>query len=729
MNTSQSESELTGGLRILLLGDGLDMCLAALALLHRGHTLTVLSYKTSSQIALSENGIIHLTPNIMALIQRLGLDDEDIKSIGGLRIRKLVETDGVGNTIGILDYQELEGKIWQHPWFVVGHVALADMLRSRIQATKNTRIQFILEEGAISSTDAPGGIVTFENGNTYSGDLIVAADGAQSKMLLSAQQLFRDGTEHHFPAATGNLETEAASSNTAQVASGVLWRWITDDGFTSVTRGEGSTICHTLCGGSHGTQSTSGTFTAATAPEARAGNYPEHCSDKGVISYSTAMALEVNQVPATEGLRGDRNVRWIEGRVVFVGDASHLCEPCTGTPEESICLEAAQQLTAFSDLFPGFNLTMTIEDVVSLAAIIPFDMGSECLLPLLTLFADTRTARFEQIRDIIRAERKRLPQSIPSGDPPAWPGIVFGYNAWDNAISNLRNWVWKSNPNVYWRMPICFGPMPGPRQDGQGKRHPSADSTFYNASIRFHTSRTVLESFLPNGSFRFSSPGTLAEATFAYSAIDRMAWLGGSGYRMFGLTLHGIEYTKKDGSVLPVSFLVVLFEDLADPIISGREELGFPKLFASIHVTQDQDSLELLLHWRGHRFARAQWHGLHAVQRLEELEHTGDETERGERSSQPPLVTYRYVPAVGAPGMADAEYPVLVPPPVSRPVVSRVTHIDRASVEFNPLCWSELPTLHHVVSGLADIPVLKVLEAKIVEGSGVSDVSNASRLE
>ena len=50
---------------------------------------------------------------------------------------------------------------------------------------------------------------------------------------------------------------------------------------------------------------------------------------------------------------------------------------------------------------------------------------------------------------------------------------------------------------------------------------------------------------------------------------------------------------------------------------------------------------------------------------------------------------------------------------------------NKASVSFDALSWKQLPTLHHIVDRLAEIPVYEVVEAKLVEGTGVSDVSAA----
>lgn len=96
---------------------------------------------------------------------------------------------------------------------------------------------------------------------------------------------------------------------------------------------------------------------------------------------------------------------------------------------------------------------------------------------------------------------------------------------------------------------------------------------------------------------------------------------------------------------------------------------------------------------------------------------------------------HRYIPKVGRDykGQAEAEYPVFVPHAAESKVVpSRVIRVRKtteASFRIDALGWESLPTLQHVISRLAEIPVDQIVGAKLVEGEGVPDVSSAMRLE
>jgi hypothetical protein len=42
----------------------------------------------------------------------------------------------------------------------------------------------------------------------------------------------------------------------------------------------------------------------------------------------------------------------------------------------------------------------------------------------------------------------------------------------------------------------------------------------------------------------------VAYASFSQTTLNKMEWLGGSGYKHIGLYIHGVEYVKKNGDVI-----------------------------------------------------------------------------------------------------------------------------------------------------------------------------------
>jgi hypothetical protein len=205
-----------------------------------------------------------------------------------------------------------------------------------------------------------------------------------------------------------------------------------------------------------------------------------------------------------------------------------------------------------------------------------------------------------------------------------------------------------------------------------------------------------------------------------------MQWLGGSGYKHIGLYIHGVEYVKDDGSVVQGTYLPILFENLTDPIVSGREELGMPKLYTSIDVYQRSNSYRIQTGWEG-----ALWGNF----LLEDLVEVDPSTATGALSGEADagILAYKYLPKSGQANknVAAEEYAIFDPyaDEVPTPKPKRVYTTKKASIQIDALDWEQLPTLHHVISRLADVPVFKVVGAKLVEGTGVPDVAAAGPIE
>lgn len=304
---------------------------------------------------------------------------------------------------------------------------------------------------------------------------------------------------------------------------------------------------------------------------------------------------------------------------------------------------------------------------------------------------------------------------------------IYDHDEWDSTTELLRKHLRLKNPDVYYRQPSVFGPMPGPRQDfwGRSRALASANAKYCTISIRIKTSRTLLKNLLPNSAYSFSGTGSVAYATFSLTTLDGLDWLAGGGYNHFGLYIHGIEYKQADGNIKQGTYLPVMFEDLTDPIISGREELGFPKLFSDINVDKRKDSCHVTTSWRG-----AVWGEMNLTGLEEEKEAIAVDT----GSSNQGLLVHRYMPSVGREGKGspEAEYPVFIDWAEESQIVpcktTRVLKASQGDIQINGLDWNQLPTLHHVISRLAEIPVYDVVEAKVTEGEGVMDISSAKKI-
>lgn len=261
-----------------------------------------------------------------------------------------------------------------------------------------------------------------------------------------------------------------------------------------------------------------------------------------------------------------------------------------------------------------------------------------------------------------------------------------------------------------YRMPTHFGPAPGPRQGPDGGRYACID-TPRQLIVRaaFDAQAGQLADFLPPG-FELRGPALLY-LTFCY--ITEADWLAGRGYNTFGVSIPASFEGRKEA--VDGELLLVLWENMADPIITGREELGFSKVYCELPEAQFMhDDVVCRASWDGCQFATLRLTGLNKVA-VEALP---------ESAPSAGLLHYKYVPKTGAPGEADAEYPVLTPAAGSHLKIEQAMTADGAVCRFRQSTWEELPTLVHVVNALAALSVGGCVEATVLRTRGAKDLSD-----
>jgi acetoacetate decarboxylase len=334
-------------------------------------------------------------------------------------------------------------------------------------------------------------------------------------------------------------------------------------------------------------------------------------------------------------------------------------------------------------------------------------------------------------------------RDLGSGPPPdaaRFTNYNFGHDEWDYSSQMLRKWEWENKKGLFWRMPTSFGPMPGPRQDFYGRTRDGSKAKYTTASVKFKSSRTVLENLFPTEKLKFAVADTVAYATFAVTQLDNLEWLGGRGYVHFGLYIHGVQYTKDNGDTVTGTYLPVLFENLADPILSGREELGFPKLYCDLDLKKNGQSWTLEAGWMSSKFCSLKITGLEgsSATNSDNAAQIASSGHKPPSANEEGLFFHKYIPATGGldskeRGQADVEYTAFLPyDEGASSVEKKIETTLKASsteIEFDALDWRALPTLHHIVARLKEVPVYEVVEAKVVEGTGVSDVGAARRAE
>lgn len=250
-----------------------------------------------------------------------------------------------------------------------------------------------------------------------------------------------------------------------------------------------------------------------------------------------------------------------------------------------------------------------------------------------------------------------------------------------------------------YRMPVSFGPAPGPRNLPIDKRHLRFERQTTTLSLSALTDADQLGRLLPDG---FVLRGE-QRLTVNVLNLTGIGWLAGRGYNIlmvrFPAAWEGGERVEGD-------FVPVVWESMTDPILTGRDELGWCKINADIPDLRECDGTWTgSAAWEGYRFFEAQAEGLVATD---------------VNPDPAPLLFQKYVPCTGDWGTADVSYPTATGNEAAAPeLVSAERGTGRFA--FRAARWEDMPTQYPIVNALAALPLADFGPAILLRTSGGGD--------
>lgn len=254
-----------------------------------------------------------------------------------------------------------------------------------------------------------------------------------------------------------------------------------------------------------------------------------------------------------------------------------------------------------------------------------------------------------------------------------------------------------------YRMPVVFGPAPGPRQKGDGTPWTLAETGFVRqewAAVTVRGQRDQLQALLPPGFHLDGEPSIIVQLGYFHD----LYWLAGRGYGIVNVLIPA-TYTGRTES-LAGYFMPVIWEGLADAIITGRDELGFSKLPADIPLINAEPDA-------GEVSGSASWLGCTFFEiALSELSPMTAPPRRKE-----PTLAYKYVPSTSQFGRNGADIAHVTTGAAASPAPDSTTEVEehhwsgRGGFTWHRATFEQLPTTYTAVNGLADLELGETVEA------------------
>ena len=264
--------------------------------------------------------------------------------------------------------------------------------------------------------------------------------------------------------------------------------------------------------------------------------------------------------------------------------------------------------------------------------------------------------------------------------------------------------MFKPEKNFAYLMPAHFG-------GGKFDPNETINQKAVGLSISYETDAKILENFIPEG-LELLAP----TVDVSFSKFTEINWMHGGQYNVINVAVPVRFHGKKDE--LDGIYTLIVWENKTAPILGGREQTGQPKVFANI------EDLHIL---KPHYTTTASYEGNTFLnidfEATEEL--TGDDL--GTIKPQFAAINnigWRYIPKVGGPGAELSQF-ILYPQGMD---------VEHAQIGKGSLKWTEMtpvqnPSQWWMINSLAALPIKKITQAVLTEGSATLHSKGSKLIE
>ncbi|OBT56352.1 hypothetical protein VE04_02908 [Pseudogymnoascus sp. 24MN13] len=690
---SKYETVLEGyePLKVLVAGGGIGGLSAAIFLRRAGHQVEIFE---SSRFASEAGAAIHIPSNVNGLLRRMGMIPEDH---GANQTEWVSEYRPNGEMVFQKDVRPLSS-VFPYPWQLIHRVDLHNALKSFAVSPEGIGHPVVLNlRSKVVSINIDTPSLTLEDGFTYTGDLLIGADGVHSKLRTSIAKdcplpTPSGSSAFRFLIPADVIRADPKTAHFLERKGEMRLLYGTDRRIVIYPCRNNTLINFVALHPDEETEADGDNWDQAASKDSMLSCFSSYPEDvRLLLAKASAETIKLWKLLDHEELGKDN---WVRGKACLLGDAAHAFLP-----------------------HQGQGGAQAIEDGAALGALFPLGTQASDVPRRLQLYVQARYDRATLVQDFTRQAAFKTTHGKHGGkviDPMQFTEINFRHDAYDHARGILLRELARNA--TYRRAPFSFGPSPGPRQDHMGRLRNLGEHSYKTSYLTFKTHKSYISTLLPSEELSIDTNGSWATATLAVTRLANLSWLGGRGYSFFALYIHNVTSDDKTatgastddelatGGAKKGDFIPVMFENKADPIITGREELGFSKVFATLEDTSTASSYTLSAGWEGTEFCTLTLEGL-------------VEVPSAEPTTQAPTLHWNAVTSSKESGHNYCGT-VTVYPPFPTSEGQREWKAGVAKVNFTVLGGQQLvqafPTLSHIIEGLRGIQIVEVLKSGVL---------------
>jgi len=234
-----------------------------------------------------------------------------------------------------------------------------------------------------------------------------------------------------------------------------------------------------------------------------------------------------------------------------------------------------------------------------------------------------------------------------------------------------------------------------------------------SVAVSFLTDQKQIEAMLPSGkNLSIYGPPIVTVVAVYQGSLN---WLAGRGYNLM-LVMLPVVHSGKKGQTIGF-FLPVVWENMTEPIMMGRETLGWPKIYADLPPARKlNDTWQTVAAWDGFQFVEINVKDIRAL--------TPAELEERAKNEPPNagFICHKFIIRTGSSPeiKTDADYLTISNNEGAKLPTYKEVLTGKADLRFMKATWEQLPTMVHIVEKLAALEIREVYDATIAAYTGGS---------